>query len=68
MKESLGINIREEVLPFSNMPGVLRPYILTPQKALRAIYKTYAGYGKTDNKGPIFLAGRLRGCRVPVIR
>jgi len=37
MKESLGINIREEVLPFSNMPGVLRPYLLTPQKALRAI-------------------------------
>lgn len=34
MKEILGIQIGEDVLPFSNMPAVLRPYLLNPKKAL----------------------------------
>lgn len=36
MKEALGIRLKDEVLPFSNMPGVLRPYLLSPQRVLRA--------------------------------
>jgi len=35
MHETLGIHLKAEVLPFSNMPGVLRPYLLSPHLALR---------------------------------
>lgn len=34
MRDILGIRMKDEVLPFSNMPGVLRPYLLSPQMAL----------------------------------
>lgn len=35
MEQTFGIRLKEEVLPFSNMPGVLRPYLLRPDMALR---------------------------------
>jgi hypothetical protein len=35
MHDTLGIHLKEEVLPFSNMPAVLRPYLLSPHLALR---------------------------------
>jgi hypothetical protein len=35
MEDVLGIRLKEEILPFSNMPGVLRPYLLSPHLALR---------------------------------
>lgn len=35
MRDALGIKLKEEVLPFSNLPGVLRPYFLSPSLALR---------------------------------
>jgi hypothetical protein len=35
MEDALGIPLREEVLPFSNLSGVLRPYLLSPHMALR---------------------------------
>ncbi|MBI4553323.1 MAG: M24 family metallopeptidase, partial [Candidatus Latescibacteria bacterium] len=37
MRDVLGIRLKEEVLPFSNMPGVLQPYLLSPHRALRAL-------------------------------
>ena len=35
MAESLGLRLRPEVLPFSNWPAVLTPYLLEPGLALR---------------------------------
>ncbi len=35
MAESLGLRLRPEVLPFSNWPAVLNPYLLEPGLALR---------------------------------
>jgi hypothetical protein len=35
MAESLGLRLRPEVLPFSNWPVVLTPYLLEPGLALR---------------------------------
>jgi hypothetical protein len=35
MTESLGLRLRPEVLPFSNWPAVLNPYLLEPGLALR---------------------------------
>jgi len=35
MKEQLGIKLAPEVLPFSNIPAYLPPYILAPKKAMR---------------------------------
>ena len=34
MKEVIGINLKPEVLPFSNIPAYLTPYMLSPDKAL----------------------------------
>jgi hypothetical protein len=35
MRESLGLRLRPEVLPFSNIPAYLAPYLLAPHRALR---------------------------------
>lgn len=35
MREALGIALKPEVLPFSNIPAYLPPYWLTPEKAMR---------------------------------
>jgi hypothetical protein len=35
MKETLGIRLAEEVLPFSNMPAYLPPFWLSPGRAMR---------------------------------
>ncbi|UCD46185.1 MAG: M24 family metallopeptidase [Candidatus Bathyarchaeota archaeon] len=37
MMDVLGIRLRPEVLPFSNMPGYLPPYLLNPYKAMRMV-------------------------------
>ncbi|HVU14995.1 MAG TPA: aminopeptidase P family N-terminal domain-containing protein [Phototrophicaceae bacterium] len=37
MQNALGITLKPEVLPFSNIPAYLPPYLLAPQKALRAV-------------------------------
>jgi Xaa-Pro aminopeptidase len=37
MKEALGIHLKPEVLPFSNIAGYLTPYILNPRHALRKV-------------------------------
>jgi hypothetical protein len=37
MQESLGITLKPEVLPFSNLPAYLVPYLLSPTKAMRAL-------------------------------
>jgi hypothetical protein len=37
MKEGLGINLKPEVLPFSNIPGYLPPFWLSPGLALRRL-------------------------------
>jgi hypothetical protein len=34
MRDSLGINLHEDVLPFSNIPAYLPPYLLAPDKAM----------------------------------
>ncbi len=34
MKEVIGINLKPEVLPFSNIPAYLAPYVLSPQKVM----------------------------------
>lgn len=36
MQEVLGIRLKPEVLPFSNMPAVLQPFALSPNRALVA--------------------------------
>jgi hypothetical protein len=35
MRDSLGIRLKPEVLPFSNIPAYLPPFWLSPQKAMR---------------------------------
>ncbi len=35
MQETLGITLKPEVLPFSNLPAYLSPYILRPELAMR---------------------------------
>lgn len=37
MERTLGIRIKPEVLPFSNMPAYLPPFWLAPRKALRVV-------------------------------
>jgi hypothetical protein len=37
MREALGINLKPEVLPFSNIAGYLTPYVLNPRLALRKV-------------------------------
>lgn len=37
MKDVLGITLKPEVLPFSNIPAYLPPYVLSPQQAMRAL-------------------------------
>jgi hypothetical protein len=37
MREALGITLKPEVLPFSNIPAYLPPFILAPGRALRAL-------------------------------
>ena len=37
MAESLGLRLRPEVLPFSNWPAVLTPYLLEPGLAMRMV-------------------------------
>lgn len=37
MRDVLGIRLRPEVLPFSNLAGYLPPYWLSPQLAMRAV-------------------------------
>ena len=34
MRDSLGINLHEDVLPFSNIPAYLPPYLLAPHRAM----------------------------------
>ena len=35
MEETLGIDLAPEILPFSNIPAYLPPYLLSPERALR---------------------------------
>jgi hypothetical protein len=35
MQEVLGIRLKPEVLPFSNLPAYLPPFWLSPQRAMR---------------------------------
>jgi len=37
MQNALGITLKPEVLPFSNIPAYLPPFILSPQRAMRAL-------------------------------
>lgn len=37
MRNALGIKLKPEVLPFSNMPAYLPPFWLSPQMAMRAV-------------------------------
>lgn len=37
MQNALGITLKPEVLPFSNIPAYLPPYILAPQQAMHAL-------------------------------
>ena len=37
MQNTLGITLKPEVLPFSNIPAYLPPFLLTPQRAMRAL-------------------------------
>jgi hypothetical protein len=37
MQEALGITLKPEVLPFSNIPAYLPPYMLASQQAMRAL-------------------------------
>ena len=37
MQDQLGIHLKPEVLPFSNMAAYLSPYLLSPNKAMRVI-------------------------------
>jgi hypothetical protein len=34
MRDVLGINLHEDVLPFSNIPAYLPPYLLAPDRAM----------------------------------
>jgi hypothetical protein len=35
MKDALGIRLKPEVLPFSNIPAYLPPFWLSPRRAMR---------------------------------
>ncbi|WP_343418548.1 hypothetical protein [Candidatus Flexifilum breve] len=37
MEQMLGITLKPEVLPFSNLQGYLTPYVLNPRLALRIV-------------------------------
>ncbi|MGH8958054.1 MAG: aminopeptidase P family N-terminal domain-containing protein, partial [Acidimicrobiia bacterium] len=37
MKESLGIDLHPDVLPFSNIPAYLPPFLLSPEKAMTLV-------------------------------
>ncbi len=37
MQEELGISLKSEVLPFSNIPAYLPPFLLSPRKAMRMV-------------------------------
>lgn len=37
MKHVLGINLKPEVLPFSNIPAYLPPYLLSPQRVMQVV-------------------------------
>lgn len=37
MEEELGISLKPEVLPFSNIPAYLPPYLLAPHRAMRMV-------------------------------
>ncbi|HLX56344.1 MAG TPA: hypothetical protein VKR83_04905 [Ktedonobacteraceae bacterium] len=37
MRDALGIRLKPEVLPFSNIPAYLPPFWLSPQRAMRAV-------------------------------
>ncbi len=37
MQDALGITLKPEVLPFSNIPAYLPPFMLAPQRAMRAL-------------------------------
>jgi hypothetical protein len=37
MQEELGISLKPEVLPFSNIPAYLPPFLLSPRKAMRMV-------------------------------
>ena len=37
MEEELGISLKPEVLPFSNIPAYLPPYLLAPRRAMRMV-------------------------------
>lgn len=37
MEESIGIRLKPEVLPFSNIPAYLPPFFLSPRKAMRVV-------------------------------
>jgi len=39
MQEALGIQLKPEMLPFSNIPAYLPPYLLRPQMAMRVVRK-----------------------------
>ncbi len=37
MRDSLGIELHPDVLPFSNIPAYLPPFLLSPQQALTLV-------------------------------
>ena len=37
MEEELGISLKPEVLPFSNIPAYLPPFLLSPHRAMRLV-------------------------------
>jgi hypothetical protein len=36
MKDALGIDLKPEVLPFSNIPAYLPPFLLSPKRVMTA--------------------------------
>jgi hypothetical protein len=38
MKKELGIRLKPEILPFSNIPAYLPPFLLNPSMAMRVIH------------------------------
>jgi hypothetical protein len=37
MTDALGIRLKPEVLPFSNIPAFLPPFLLNPRMAMKAV-------------------------------
>ena len=37
MREALGIELHPDVLPFSNIPAVLSPFVLRPDRAMTLV-------------------------------